>query len=330
MTLKKWMAVLLALVMVFGFAACGDEGGKDEVVAKVGDTELTAEGLETYASITCMMYYNMDYSTIDESYKSYVRQMMLQDVVDMKIAEMYCEDKGIDVKATENYEENLQTFLKNVETGEDLKKIAKNCKLTNAQLKAYYHGICAGNVVYEEVKAGFADIDEKAAAYYEEHKADSYTTTEKESTVSHILVEDEAAAKEVLNKLNAGGDFAELAKEYSSDGSASNGGLLGTYSKSNCGWVDEFKEAAFALKKGEISQPVKSEFGYHIIYVSDCIEAGAVKPFDTVKEDIKEQLLYDAYTEKRSQLQEEYSAEYLLTLENETDEKETGTGTEAR
>jgi foldase protein PrsA len=100
---------------------------------------------------------------------------------------------------------------------------------------------------------------------------------------SHILVEDEAKAKELKKQLDEGADFAELAKENSTDeGSASNGGDLGYFPAGKM--VKEFEDVAFSLKEGEISEPVKSEFGYHIIKVTD------VPTFDEKKEEIRRQL----------------------------------------
>jgi parvulin-like peptidyl-prolyl isomerase len=82
----------------------------------------------------------------------------------------------------------------------------------------------------------------------------------------HILVDDEATAKIVSDILAQGGDFAEAAKQYSKDtGSAVNGGLLGWHDANY--YVGEFSAAAFSQKIGEIGQPVKSQFGYHIIQV---------------------------------------------------------------
>lgn len=82
----------------------------------------------------------------------------------------------------------------------------------------------------------------------------------------HILVADEAAAKDIVKRLKAGEDFATLAKTLSTDtGSGANGGDLGWFSKGMM--VAPFEEAAFKLKPGEISNPVKSDFGYHIIQV---------------------------------------------------------------
>ena len=98
----------------------------------------------------------------------------------------------------------------------------------------------------------------------------------------HILVEDEATAKEVKKKLDEGADFAELATEYSKDeGSAANGGDLGWFGKGDM--VPEFEKAAFSLKKGEISDPVKSEHGYHIIEVTDVEE---VEPLEEIKDEV--------------------------------------------
>ncbi len=98
----------------------------------------------------------------------------------------------------------------------------------------------------------------------------------------HILVEDEATANEVKKKLDEGADFAELAKEYSTDeGSAANGGDLGFFGKGEM--VPEFEKAAFSMKKGEISAPVKSEFGYHIIEVTDIEKP---KPLEEIKDEV--------------------------------------------
>ena len=80
---------------------------------------------------------------------------------------------------------------------------------------------------------------------------------------AHILVEKESLAKEVIEKLNKGESFARLAEQYSMDGSRKRGGDLGFFGKGMM--VKEFEKAAFALKKGEVSGPVRTEFGYHII-----------------------------------------------------------------
>lgn len=116
--------------------------------------------------------------------------------------------------------------------------------------------------------------DEDIKAYYD--------TLEGQIKASHILVADEATAKEVKEKLAAGEKFEDLAKEYSTDpGSAQNGGDLGWFGEG--AMVPEFQEAAFKLKEGEVSEPVKTDFGFHIIKVTE-----TVKPFEEMKESLKE------------------------------------------
>ena len=106
----------------------------------------------------------------------------------------------------------------------------------------------------------------------------------------HILVETEAQAKDVIAKLKGGADFAQLAKEVSKD-PGSDGGDLGYITKDQV--VSEFGEAAFKLDKGKISDPVKSQFGWHVIKIEDKRER---KPpaFDAVKDRIRVVLLQKA------------------------------------
>lgn len=89
---------------------------------------------------------------------------------------------------------------------------------------------------------------------------------EGEVRARHILVDDEAKAKEIAKKAKAGEDFSKLAKEYSKD-SAEDGGDLGYFTKDQM--VPEFADAAFKLEKGQVSDPVKSQFGWHVIKVED-------------------------------------------------------------
>ncbi len=89
-----------------------------------------------------------------------------------------------------------------------------------------------------------------------------------EVKAAHILVEDEAVAKDIIAKLKDGGDFAALAKEFSKDNTAENGGDLGYFAKGDV--VPEFAEAAFSTKPGKYSQePVKTDFGFHVLSVAE-------------------------------------------------------------
>ena len=143
--------------------------------------------------------------------------------------------------------------------------------------------------------------------YYEDNKSQF---TEDKVRASHILIstvdkdgkelspekkkEAKKEAEEIYKKVKAGEDFATLAKEYSQDEySAVNGGDLGFVEKGQM--VPEFEAAAFGLKKGEVSEIVESQYGYHIIKVTDKVYKE--ETFDEAKSDIKKELLYQKYLE---------------------------------
>lgn len=122
---------------------------------------------------------------------------------------------------------------------------------------------------------------------------DYYNNLKPEINVRHILLKDEKTALEVKKKLDAGEKFADVAKKYSTDtGTAVNGGEVGWITKDNAGQYDpNFVKGAYALKANEISGPVKSQFGYHIIQVT---QIKAKKPFDQMKSEIE----YDVKSSK--------------------------------
>ncbi|MDP9112225.1 MAG: peptidylprolyl isomerase [Acidobacteriota bacterium] len=154
-------------------------------------------------------------------------------------------------------------------------------------------------LLFQKIAKDAKPTDADLKAYYDEHKADYDTVTAR-----HILIrttgsavplkdgekdlsDDEALAKakDVRAKLVAGGDFAELAKTESDDaGSGANGGTLGDFTRGRM--VPQFEEAAFALKVNEISEPVKTQFGYHIIQVTK----HESKSLDAAKPEITEKI----------------------------------------
>jgi peptidyl-prolyl cis-trans isomerase C len=116
---------------------------------------------------------------------------------------------------------------------------------------------------------------------------------EEEANARHILVEDEAQAKAVVERLKKGEDFAKVAAELSKDpGSGKEGGSLGWFTKDRM--VPEFADAAFKLNKGQVSEPVKSQFGWHVIKLEDK-RAKPLPDFAAVKPQI------DQYLERKAQ-----------------------------
>jgi peptidyl-prolyl cis-trans isomerase C len=129
--------------------------------------------------------------------------------------------------------------------------------------------------------------DEIKAAY---QKESSKVTATERVRARHILVATEKEAADIEDKLAKGAKFEDLAKQYSLDGSKDYGGDLGYFTAPEM--VKEFSAAAFALKVGEVSKPVKTDYGWHIIRMDDR-KMGAAQPYDQVKGAIRNVLVRD-------------------------------------
>ncbi len=145
-------------------------------------------------------------------------------------------------------------------------------------------------------------------AYFKKHVVDTVTDADvkarydkevaglpkqEEVHARHILVKTEDEAKDVIKQLDAGKDFAELAKEKSTDPNKDDGGDLGYFSRGRM--VKEFEDAAFALDKGTYSKtPVKTDFGYHVIKVEDKRDAPP-PAFEQVQDQVRQLVMRDKY-----------------------------------
>ncbi|MEE4238216.1 MAG: peptidylprolyl isomerase [Anderseniella sp.] len=147
---------------------------------------------------------------------------------------------------------------------------------------AYFTNNIASTVTEEQVREAY----EKEAAK---------VPTEKRARARHILVNSEDDAKAVVERLKAGEKFEDVARQVSLDGSRDYGGDLGFFTEGEM--VPEFSKAVFALEKGQVSGPVKTDFGWHVIKLEDLQEGGA-QPFDRVKEPIRLVMLRKAVQDK--------------------------------
>ncbi|MDD2540078.1 MAG: peptidylprolyl isomerase [Desulfuromonadaceae bacterium] len=151
--------------------------------------------------------------------------------------------------------------------------------------------------------------DEDLKKFYEQNK-DKFKSGE-QFRASHILVKTEKEAQDILAKLKAGGNFDELAKKYSVDSSAAKGGDLGWFGKGSM--VPAFEKAALALKEGQISGIVKSDFGYHIIKLTGKRPAG-IRPFEEVKEQIKGAIMPSKQQEIFQKIKDELKKTAKITI----------------
>ncbi|MBO1924039.1 SurA N-terminal domain-containing protein [Thiomicrorhabdus sp. 6S3-12] len=176
--------------------------------------------------------------------------------------------------------------------------------VSEQQVAEYFEAHKADYIESEKVKVDYIDLsqqqiakniavtDDAIEAFYNQNKS-LFTTPEKRQA-SHILIrtqegeESEQKALEKINeiktKLDAGEDFAELAKTYSEDpGSALSGGELGSFEQGMM--VPEFDQAVFSMQVGTISEPIKTEFGYHLIKLEK-VQPQSVKPLADIRDQV--------------------------------------------
>ncbi len=160
--------------------------------------------------------------------------------------------------------------------------------------------------IWMKKQYGEISVTEKEAKEFYKKNADKFKRPELVKA-RHILVKTEKEAKEIIKELKKAGKgkkleekFIELAKKKSVGPSGKNGGELGWFDKKQM--VKEFSEAAFKLKKGEFTtKPVKTQFGYHVIYVEDKKPAGQIE-YDKVQDSIIAQLKLNKFKEKIQKL----------------------------
>src|ERR1700742_318992 len=162
------------------------------------------------------------------------------------------------------------------------------------------------------VEGKAATTDEAMKKVYEE--ASKQIAGEQEVHARHILVETEDEAKAIEDELKKGADFAELAKKKSKDPGASDGGDLGFFTKDQM--VPEFSNVAFSLEPGKISDPVKTQFGWHIIKVEEKRNRKA-PDFEQVKSQIETYVTRKAQAEYVAKLREGAKVERLDQASNE-------------
>jgi peptidyl-prolyl cis-trans isomerase C len=149
--------------------------------------------------------------------------------------------------------------------------------------------------------------DEEAKKFFDQQVG--MMKPREEVRARHILVQSKDQAVEVYEKIQHGGDFAALAKEYSKDpGSKDQGGELGFFSRGQM--VPKFEEAAFKLKKGEVSEPFETQFGWHIVKIDDRREQPAPS-FDAVKERVRAAIIHRKAEQTAADLRKQATIEYV-------------------
>ncbi len=312
--LTKIAAGCLCALMLTGITGCGSKTGNEAepvqilseayqdatVIGKVAGNELTRGQLTQRVDMlaaSMSQQYGLELSR--EEYPDFfdsLKDAAFEDLVLGILLDQDAEKENF--KVTDDQLTSYMQELKDYATEKDMsfEEYLTSLHASQDDMEAEFRRNEFISHKYEEFGKDVKVSDEEVKAYYDEH-LDDYVT-EGGIQISHILVETEEEANDLIQQLKDGADFAELAKEKSIDtGSGAQGGDLGTVNESTS-FVPEFLSAALALEPGEMTEtPVKSDFGYHIIKAGDRVEE-SVQPLETAKTMI-------AYNLKNSKTQDE-------------------------
>lgn len=313
---KRRLTLFAALIIALGILASGcsliqktPEAIAKQKVAKVGNEYITRGELDELVNYQKGMFIaqygledNYFESTDGKEMLSNIKKQLLDSMIDQKLLEqkatelkLFKDENEIDTEA----KKVIDTEIKQGKSDEDYKKWLNEAKINETLLKKLVRQQVIAEKVYNNLVKDVTVTDNEIKEYYNKNQS-SFTEKPNTMEVSHILLKTEDEAKKIKARLDKGEDFATLAKQYSIETSAKEtGGNLGEISYNDSNYDQTFMLAAMSLKEGQISNPVQTKYGYHIIKVTKKTEY-PVLAFDKVKEDIKSQLLeskkQDKYT----------------------------------
>lgn len=207
------------------------------------------------------------------------RKELLEQIVSFELAYNFAKENGLD--SEQPFKEQMANVEKEVLTQYAINRVLSQVNVTEEEVKDFYQNNMSMFIQEEAVRA------------------------------KHILVEDLEEANKALKEIESGLSFEDAASKYSSCPSKAKGGELGTFTKGKM--VPEFEEAAFGLEVGVISEPVKTQFGYHLIKVEEKV-APNLKPLNEVESVIGNNLMQQKQNQTFAQftnfLKSKYNVEY--------------------
>jgi parvulin-like peptidyl-prolyl isomerase len=282
---------LITVCIALAVTACSnsnkDKGNDDEnVLATVNDKAISKEEYDQavayYKDYVEYQYGEGAWETEAArglTYKQYYEDYVM-DTMTYRLLLLDAAEKD-DITATEEEkQQELENFKVYFQNDEDYKKYLQQSNMTEEHLiDELTKDIMINHYVLSKIES-LNPTDEELKTIFDDLRMNVQVKA------SHILVDTEEEALKVIERINNGEDFAELAKELSTDtGSGANGGDLDYFNYAKM--VQPFSETAFALEIGEVSQPVETEYGYHIIKLTDKI-VDEEKTVETEKEQLIE------------------------------------------
>jgi foldase protein PrsA len=287
------ITIIIILLLIAAVAAAYYKGwfnlakptSKDIIAGKVNDKQITQKELDKQYELFFVLVQYPDTYREQITKKIYLNQIIIEEII---LSE--AEKEGIITSQVSS--QDFKAALDNYLAMNNLKiealvqnLVGKN--LTTDNLQDYFKKqITISNFLNKTLISQLQVSDDEIKNAYDANN-ESFTAQEGQIRARHILVATEKEAEDIIKQLDDEADFAEIAKEKSIDtASGAKGGELGFFSKDMM--VEEFANASFKLKVNEISEPVKSQFGWHIIER----ESNTI-PFGEIKDAIKLQLMQE-------------------------------------
>jgi parvulin-like peptidyl-prolyl isomerase len=295
--------VVVVLLLALAAAGCGSDESSGEIsgdaVAAVGDKEISKEKFDRLLAQAEKTYKarKQDFPAVGSPEYDQLKQAILRSLIEQAEFEIGAEELGIEV-TDEDVDNRLRELKQQFFQGNEEKYKAELEKqgLSEEQVRDDIRSRLLSERIFKEVTKDVKVTDQDVSDYYEENKAQFQTPASRE--VRHILIacDKPAACREAKQKadglyarIRAGADFAQLAKKNSDDPTSAAQG--GKFSAQKGATVPPFDKAAFELKTGELSKPVKTQFGWHIIEAVSAIKQASTRPLSEVEGDIRQQLL---------------------------------------
>jgi len=314
------LPALLLVAVVLVAAGCGGSSASvpADAVATVGHDTITKEQFN-FLLDGARRTYKARKTAFPKAgttaYKSLQDQAM-QYLVQESELQQKADDMGVKISDAD-VDARLKQIKQQYFGGSDKKYQAqlKAQGLTEPQIKQDLYAQILSEKLYNKVTASVKVTDADIQQYYNQHKSDYQQAASR--TVRHILVNNKALADSLYSQLKGGADFATLAKKYSKDPGSKNAGGKLTISKGQT--VAPFDKVAFSLKTNELSKPVHTQYGWHIIQALSAVKAATQTPLASVKDSIKSQLAQtkktDAMNTWVADLKKKYDVHYQAGYE---------------
>ena len=289
---------LLVLVLPALLAACG----ADEVKVPAGAIAAVGSGVVTQEQ------FDQIWKQAEAQYKSQAGappfpkagtaqyNQLKASIVNYLVQNQIIKEKAAEMKVTvtdKAFQDRMKQTIKQVGGQKKLDKVLKEQSVTQAQLEVQLKAQMLQEAVQQKVYAGITVSQAAIEKYFNNPANKAQFNVPVSVDARHILVKTKAEAEKVralLEADNTDANWKTVAKQYSTDTSSkNNGGSLGNFPKGRM--VKAFEDAAFALKVGQISQPVKTQFGYHVIEVTKKTPASK-QTLDQAKATIEQQLKF--------------------------------------